>query len=53
MQSKAEFQRSNPKNSAFFYCYKDYYDIYFMDTDTEGNIVTDIISVNEDGTQKI
>ena len=32
---------------------KTYYDIYFMDTDTEGNIVTDIISVNEDGTQKI
>ena len=30
MQSKAEFQRSNPKNSAFFYCYKDYYDIYYM-----------------------
>ena len=32
---------------------KYYYDIYFMDTDTEGNIVTAIISVNEDGTQKI
>ena len=32
---------------------KAYYDIYFMDTDTEGNIVTSIISVNEDGTQKI
>ena len=32
---------------------KTYYDIYFMDTNTEGNIVTDIISVNEDGTQKI
>ena len=32
---------------------KTYYDIYFMDTDTEGNIVTSIISVNKNGTQKI
>lgn len=43
--NKVAFKIDNKSNNG-----RSYSDIYFLDTDTEGNLITSIISVNWDGT---